>query len=70
MMEVKWKQHRHEKGYVYHEMTNEFYQVVGFIKPEGNQYVANVKGRSAFHRRSVKSAKADVEMIYEKLGVM
>ena len=43
-MSVKWKQHRHEKGYVYHEMTNEFYQVVGFIKPDGKgvTVVANV----------------------------
>tara|TARA_R100000951_G_scaffold60006_1_gene50423 strand:+ start:302 stop:514 length:213 start_codon:yes stop_codon:yes gene_type:complete len=69
MMSVKWKQHRHEKGYVYHEMTNEFYQVVGFIKPDGKEYSANVKGRSAFKRRTVKAAKADVEMIYEKLGI-
>ena len=66
---VNWKQHRHENGYVYHEMTNELYQVVGFIKPEGKQYLANVKGRSPFHRKTVKSAKADVEMIYEKLGI-
>ena len=69
MMQIKWKQHRHENGYIYHEMTNEVYQVVGFIKPEGKQYLANVKGRSAFKRRTVKSAKADVEMIYEKLGI-
>ena len=50
-------------------MTNEFYQVVGFIKPDGKEYLANVKGRSPFHRKTVKSAKADVEMIYEKLGI-
>ena len=48
MMQIKWKQHRHDKGYVYHEMTNEFYQVVGFIKPDGKEYLANVKGRSCF----------------------
>jgi hypothetical protein len=69
MNNVNWKQRRTDEGWVVHEMTNELYQVVGFIKPEGKQYLANVKGRSPFKRRTVKSAKADVEMIYDKLGV-
>jgi hypothetical protein len=69
MMDIRWKQKRHEKGYVYHEMYDMWDQVAGLVVPDGKQYLGNVRGRSAFKRKTVKSAKADVEYIYEKLGV-
>jgi len=68
MNDIRWKQDRHELGFVYYEMYNLWDQPVGFIKKVGNTFEANVRGRSAFTRRTLKSAKSDVEMIYEKLG--
>jgi hypothetical protein len=69
MNDIYWKQSRHELGYVYHEMFDMYKQPVGLIKKNGNLFEANVRGRSSFTRRSLKSAKADIEMIYNKLGV-
>ena len=68
MKDIHWKQERHELGFVYHEMYDMWNQPVGYIKKKGKVYEANVRGRSSFERRTLQSAKADVEMIYEKLG--
>jgi len=68
MNDIRWKQDRHELGFVYYEMFDLWNQPVGFIKKKGRVYEANVRGRSSFTRRTLQSAKADVEMIYDKLG--
>lgn len=68
MNDIRWKQERHELGFVYYEMYDMWNQPVGYIKKNGRVYEANVRGRSSFTRRTLNSAKADVEMIYEKLG--
>jgi len=69
MSDTYWKQSRHELGFVYHEMYDMWKQPVGLVKKNGRIFEANVRGRSSFTRRTLKSAKADVEMIYNKLGV-
>lgn len=68
-MDVNWKQYRTDEGAIVHEMTNDLYQVVGMVRKDGKEYLGNVKGRSSFKRKTIKSAKADVEYIYNNLGV-
>tara|TARA_X000001316_G_C922193_1_gene37104 strand:- start:3810 stop:4022 length:213 start_codon:yes stop_codon:yes gene_type:complete len=68
MNDIRWKQDRHELGFVYYEMFDMWNQPVGYVKKNGKVYEANVRGRSTFTRRTLNSAKADVEMIYGKLG--
>lgn len=68
MNDIRWKKSRHDLGFVYYEMFDLWNQPVGFIKKNGKKFEANVRGRSSFERRTLQSAKADVEMIYEKLG--
>ena len=68
---VKWKTARHDLGYVEHiaydSVTS---RVVGRVhKVKTSKFQANVTGRPIFHRRSLLSAKNDVQYMYEKLGV-
>lgn len=68
---IKWKQDRVDLGYILHTAYDSITgKTIGEVrKIKTNQFEARVFGRPIFHRRSLLSAKNDVQYMYEKLGV-
>lgn len=68
---IRWKQDRRDLGYIEHTAYDSITgKVVGAVHKVGtSKFEANVTGRPVFHRRSLLSAKNDVQYMYEKLGV-
>ena len=67
---MRWRRNRNDLGYIEHTLYDSItYNEVGFIKPSGKKFEAYVKGRPIFTRETLKSAKKDVEYMYDKLGV-
>lgn len=71
MMDVmRWKRNRNELGFIEHTLYDSItYNNVGYVKPVGKKFEAYVEGRPTFTRETLKSAKKDVEYMYDKLGV-
>ena len=67
---VKWKTKRNDLGHIDHFLYDTIdYKMVGHVRKTGRIFEAKVLGRPLFTRRTLKSAKSDVEMIFDKLGV-
>ena len=67
---VRWNRNRNELGFIEHTLVDTVQQVkIGYVKPSGKVFEANVMGRPKFTRETLKSAKKDVEYMYSKLGV-
>jgi len=67
---VRWSRNRNELGFIEHTLVDTVQQVkIGYVKPLGKVYEANVTGRPVFTRDTLKSAKSDVEYMYNRLGV-
>lgn len=67
---MRWRRKRNDLGFIEHVFYDSItYNDVGYIKPSGKKYEANVTGRPIFTRETLKSAKKDVEYMYDKLGV-
>lgn len=67
---MRWRRSRNNLGFIEHFYYDSITSNnVGYIKPSGKVYEANVTGRPVFTRETLKSAKKDVEYMYDKLGV-
>lgn len=67
---TKWRTKRNDLGYVDHFFYDTIDQrELGHVFKNGKVYEAKVTGRNAFTRKSLKAAKADVEHMFDKLGV-
>ena len=67
---VKWKTNRNFLGHVDHFLYDTVdSKMVGHVRKSGRIYEGKVLGRPLFTRKTLKSAKNDVEHMFDKLGV-
>mgnify|MGYP003114571144 CR=1 FL=1 len=67
---VKWRTKRNTLGHVDHFLYDTIDEkMLGHVRKQDRIYVARVRGREMFTRKTLKAAKTDVEYMFDKLGV-